>query len=76
MFVGFLSDNNILLNEDRTHAKLTDFGSAHDIQVSKRVHTGSYFRTYLQIEKKIEEWYLEVWITEFSQNCDGKKKKS
>ena len=32
--------DNVLLDEEGTHAKLTDFGSAEDIQVRQCAHTG------------------------------------
>ena len=32
--------DNVLLDEARIHAKLTDFGSAEDIQVRQCAHTG------------------------------------
>ena len=31
--------DNVLLDEEGTHAKLTDFGSAEDIQVRQCAHT-------------------------------------
>ena len=31
--------DNVLLDEEGTHAKLTDFGSAEDIQVRRCAHT-------------------------------------